>query len=103
VNYAILWSEAGGPVIAGKVELRDGSLIFDGTNGTRRRFAIALADVVSVRIARGPGDRLQGRPVLLLDTSQGDVRVATLNGTGALHELADLIQPGRIGVEASRP
>jgi hypothetical protein len=40
---------------------------------------------------------------LLLDTSQGDVRVATLNGTGALHELADLIQPGRIGVEAVRP
>jgi hypothetical protein len=92
MSYAVLWSEDGGPTRVGKLELCDHALFLDGTNGDSRPSTLVLDEIASVRIARGRGDRLQGRPVLILERNgRGAVRVATLSGVGALHELAELV------------
>jgi hypothetical protein len=90
MSYAVLWSEGEGPTLAGKLELVDDAIELEGRNGSVVRLTLPLAEIASIRIGRTPAERLRGRPVLLLDVRDGaQVRVATLTGAGALHELAD--------------
>jgi len=88
--YAVLWSGREGSIgsgrlelIADRVELSSGSELV----------TLPLQDVTEARIARGAGDRLRGLPVLAL-TCVGDepFRIASLEGTGALYEIAALVE-----------
>jgi hypothetical protein len=100
MSYAVVWSEDGGASHVGKLELRDDSLVLDGLNGVGRiQRELAIGDVMSLRIARSRGERLGGRPALVLQLAQGGtVRLATL-AVGALHEVVDHIS----GPDLSRP
>jgi hypothetical protein len=69
-------------------------------HGRGRRVAILFAELVGASIARGHDDRLHGLPVLALDLASGaSVRIASLEGTAALHELFDRVE--RAGPRAS--
>jgi hypothetical protein len=100
MSYAVLWNEDESPTHAGKLELGDESLLFDGLNGSSRvRREVPVAEVVSARIARGRGERIGGRPALVLARSGGRVlRLASLSGAGALHEVIDFVNTRRVGV-----
>ena len=90
VNYAVLWSKDDGPTMAGKLELLGDVIQLDGRNGRVVRLSLPLEAIASARIGRALVERLHGRPVLMLDVrGGGQIRVATLAGAGALHELAD--------------
>jgi hypothetical protein len=92
MSYAVLWSENGGPMLAGKLELLDRVVLLEGANGDIHRCSLDLRTIGSFRIGRSRIERLQGRPVLVLEDGKGyRVRVTTLSGVGALYELADLI------------
>lgn len=93
MSYAVLWSENGDPPYAGKLQLVPGRLALEGTaGGVDRRTVLGLAEIVAVRVGRGPAERLEGRPVLVLERPQAeDIRIAPLGGAGVLHELVDLI------------
>jgi hypothetical protein len=108
MSYAVVWSEEGSAARVGKLELHDRSLVLDGLNGAGRiRRELAIADVVSLRIGRSRGERLGGRPALVLHLAQGwTVRLATLAGVGALHEIVDHIggrDQSPTGVTGMRP
>ncbi len=108
MSYAVLWSEQEGLAHAGKLEVRDRSLVLDGADGSGRvRRELPLAEIRSVRIARGLGERLGGRPALVLQlTPDRMIRIATLSGAGALHEIVDHVskgRSGRCGVAGMRP
>jgi len=108
MSYAVLWTEKDGPPHAGKLELRTGSLVLHGMNGSGRiTREFPIGDVMSLRIGRGWGERLGGRPALLLQLSQErSVRIATLAGVGALHEVVDHISGrdhSRNGFTGTRP
>ncbi len=103
MSYAVLWSDNGGPTMAGKLELRERDLVLDGANGHGVRITLAFVDIASARIGRSPGERLQGRPVLVLDDATGRrLRVATLSGVGALHEVADVVEARQLDGTARR-
>jgi hypothetical protein len=99
MSYAVVWSEAGSSLRAGKLELRDGSLFLEGANGggpVRRE--IAAREIESLWIARGPADRICGRPALVLQQrEQPMIRLSALTGAGALHEIVDFISASRAG------
>ena len=108
MSYAVLWSEQEGPAHAGKLELSAGSLVLDGVNGSGRiRREFSIGDVMSLRIGRARGERLGGRPALMLQLTEGrTLRLATLAGVGALHEVVDHISGRdhrRNGVTGMRP
>ncbi len=89
MSYAVVWSEADSAARVGKLELHDGSLVLDGANGLDR---IPVSDIVALRIGRSRSERLGGRPVLELQLVRARIlRLATLSGIGALHEIADHI------------
>jgi len=94
MTYAVVWSEDGGPPNAGSLEVVDGHLLLAGRIESGRR--LALRDLADARLERLYAQRLSGRPTLVLALRGGHVlRVASMEGGGALHELADRIAAAR--------
>jgi hypothetical protein len=57
-----------------------------------RAFSFPLGSVASFAIERGPGQRLRGLPALSVRLKEGEtVQVASLGGSGSLHQLAALV------------
>ena len=90
--YAVVWSENGGHLRAGSLELAHGSLRLGG----RPQRELSYDDVEDVRIDRRPKLRLAGRPTLVIESRDGDsLRIASFDGAGALHELAERLEAAR--------
>jgi hypothetical protein len=97
-RYAVLWSGCGSDgsgrldVLADRFEL----------HGRTTLLTVAFAEVDRVAIARGADDRLRGLPVLSLDCrGVGDLRIASLEGTGALYEIASFVDGASLAVATS--
>jgi hypothetical protein len=98
MTYGVVWSESREPVNAGSLELGDTSLLLAGTsNGSRdSRRELAFDELVDAWIERGSSARLGGRPTLVLQLRGACfVRIASVEGRGALHELADRLADAR--------
>jgi hypothetical protein len=92
MSYAVVWSKDDGPMTAGKLELVNDVIQLQGANGHAVDLSVPLNAITRARIGRTAGERLHGRPVLMLDLGGGRrMRITTLSGVGALHELADAI------------
>ena len=59
-----------------------------------RAVAIPIDAIAQFTIERGPAARINGLPALTLFLVEGDViRLASLEGTGVLHEIAAVLVP----------
>jgi hypothetical protein len=88
VSYAVVWTERGGPRFAGSLELDAGSAVLSGSaaGGPRSRRRVRLEDAVEVRLERRSG----GSPVVVVAEPGGSrLEISSLEGGGALHELAE--------------
>lgn len=57
-----------------------------------RAFSFPLRSIASLAIERSPARRLRGLPALALHLKEGEtVYVASLGGSGSLHELAGVV------------
>jgi hypothetical protein len=75
---------------SGRLELLDDRFELSSRS---MRVAVPLGEVTGARIARGSGDRLRGLPVLSLECGHGrELRIASLEGAGALYELVRLVE-----------
>ena len=84
-TYAVVWDQQQGAVSSGLTVRPEGFEL----HGRDQHVSVAFSDVRDASIARGSHDRLRGLPVLvLLQHSGGQMRIASLEGLGALHELA---------------
>ena len=94
MSYAVVWEEENGPVFAGRLELRDGRLDLIGTalgSGPTRR-TLHFSELGPVWVERRRTLRLVGRPTLVAEVAAGPrLRISSLDGAGALHELAELL------------
>lgn len=89
MTYAVVVSEDGGPGSRGRLELDAHDIVF--SSGER----LALADLRDVYLERCPSSP----PVLVMISTQGEhFRVSSLEGIGALHELAEAVVAARDGV-----
>jgi hypothetical protein len=92
-SYAVLWAVCD-DVWTGRLEPYGDRFELRGAEVLS---TVPFASVVHAAIARGPTDRLRGLPVLRLELRGGTrVSIASLEGAGTLHELAD-----RVGVPAA--
>jgi hypothetical protein len=84
-SYAVVWSD-NGAVDPGRLELLRDTFELHGRD---RLLSVPFAELTGATIARGNRDRLRGLPVLELRRRTGPLlRIASLEGAGALHELA---------------
>jgi len=83
-SYAVCWSEGAGPRYAGRLELTDASAKLDGAAVGLRRFeSVPYSDIASVSLDAG---------ILRVGRRRDtDIDIGSVDGPGALHELADLL------------
>jgi hypothetical protein len=85
-TYAVLWSEEGCDVLAGKLELAETGLCFGG----RHQHDVAYSDIDSVHVARRAADRVRGAATLVLELASGSVlRIGSVSGAGIVSELGE--------------
>jgi hypothetical protein len=91
-GYAAVWQDGGRPM-AGRVLVDASALDFEGAGrGRQAARHIPFASIASSRLARAVGDRVGGRPSLVLELADGEViRIATPE-VGALYELAEAVK-----------
>jgi hypothetical protein len=100
ITYAVTWEEPGGTRRSGRLELGAEALHLEGGNGDGAESRkLSYADVTRFRLARLGGERLQGRPTLVLELRGGEVlKIAGVSQPGIVAELSD-----RLGVLAADP
>lgn len=89
-SYAVTWEEPDGSPRFGRLELRPDLLRLEGQNGGLPvEHAFRYRDIVGYHVARGTGERLHGRPTLIVDLATGDsVKVASVAQSTIVSELA---------------
>jgi hypothetical protein len=90
ITYAVTWQGSDG-LRSGRLELGPDALRLEGRNGRGPDAKVVrYDDVRELRLARSSGDRLHGRPTLLLELSDGsELKVASVAQPGIVAELAD--------------
>jgi len=97
-TYAVVWSE-NGTLASGRLDSFADRFELDGR---RQRLSIPFVELLGASIARGSADRLRGLPVLELGRKAAvPVRIASLEGTAALHELFDQLERAGAGVRSA--
>ena len=102
VSYAVTWEESDGFHRSGRLELEAEVLRLEGQNdGVPVDRAVRYQDIAGYRVARGTGERLDGRPTLIVDVASGDsIKVASVAQSGIVSELASrlsvLYQPASV-------
>ncbi len=84
MSYAVVWSENGGPVYAGRLELAERCVLLAGTAGQAResRRKVFFEELADVWVERRPDVRLDGRPTLVLERGDGGrLRIASRRRT----------------------
>jgi hypothetical protein len=103
MSYAVVWEEGNGPIYAGRLELRDGRLDLIGTalgSGPTHR-TLRFCELGLVSVERRRVLCLGGRPTLIAEMpGRPRLRIGSLDGAGALHELAELLHAGAAGAAA---
>jgi len=100
MSYAVIWQQAGQPSVTGRLEFVDGWIVLSGRplGGSPTRCSVALDEVADVHLERSrdaQGGR--GRRLLVVGGTNGTrIEVASLEGPGALHELADELTTRRV-------
>jgi hypothetical protein len=90
-TYAVTWQSGIRETRAGRLELRQGGMIFEGSNGQGPPVTeVPYDDVSTIRVARLSADRLGGRPTLVLERhATPPIRIASIAQTGIVAELAE--------------
>jgi len=92
MTLAVRWHEDGGPGYAGKLAVDHCAIVLSGIAAGAReaRRMLPFTELVDAHFER------HGGPVLVLVGRSGNrLEIASLEGAGALHELAEQVEDGR--------
>jgi hypothetical protein len=88
-RFPVVFREPPGAPVTGALLIGPGEMVLEGRSGIELR--IPYSELAEVRVGRGPGEGLHGRPALwVARRDRSAVRIEPL-GPGLLHELADLL------------
>jgi hypothetical protein len=98
ITYAVTWEEPDGSARSGRLELGARALTLEGRNsGLAVTRSFPYAEVRAFRVANRNGERLQGRPTLILELrSGGRLRIAGVVQPGIVSELASRLGQERL-------
>jgi hypothetical protein len=97
MSYAIVWTENDGMRLTGRLDLTAGAVVLTGTgDGASARRELRYGDLETAQLERSVQVELPSEPALVLGTQEGDrIIIGSLEGVGALHELADELASAR--------
>ena len=103
MSYAVVWNTNSGPDCIGKLELFPGTIQLLGVGAGLADVDIELCldDLDCMFLERCAPPKNSWEPALVLVTRNGDrIAIGSLEGLGALHELAESVEHGRQHVAA---
>ena len=94
LSIPVIWAVDGGSPFGGRLDVHADRLRLDGgSRGARETRDLPFAEIVSARIGRGGGDRIKGRPAMVLGLEAGGtISVVEFDRPGALTELLGQLQ-----------
>jgi hypothetical protein len=98
MTYAVRWNENDGPDHVGGLTVERGTLILSDAGESAHEPALRVEsdDLADIYLERRTGNSASGRPNLVLVTHGGTrLQIASLEGLGALHELAEQVTIAR--------
>jgi hypothetical protein len=100
-SYGVVWQETGREPVAGKLELDRDRLRLEGSDRDHLATCVLVyQDMATIRIERDLADRLDGRPTLSLERSNGEtIRIASLTQAGIVSEIAERLAAFEIGTQ----
>jgi len=98
-TYGVVWREGEGPLSRGKLELLPESLRLDGVAASAPLSReVSYDQLAEVRVGRAAGERIGGRPSLVLEPrAGGTISIASIAEAGVIGELAERIAVLRAG------
>jgi hypothetical protein len=89
MSYAVVWNRPGAPEVSGRLDLRDDCVFLSGLRpwGSEAPLRVDRSELVDVHLERNGG----GRVLVLVQADGSSLRLRSLEGAGALHELADAL------------
>jgi hypothetical protein len=104
LSYAVVWHEPPHEARSGKLELTQAALLLVGTSldGADELTEIPYHSLERTRVASAPGERICGRPTLVVERRGAEpIEIAGVGGIGVVSELAEqisrLLAPGARG------
>lgn len=98
MSYAIIWIDEGGKKSSGRLDLGRTAVVLTGTGAGAIR-ELAYDDLTGARVERCAQVELPAEPALVLELHDGETLVIrSLEGIGALYELADDLEAARMAV-----
>jgi hypothetical protein len=86
-SYAVIWRQGEDELRSGRLELTPDGLAF--ANGATAE-TVQFGELRAVRVGRSAGDRISGRPTLVLERRSGEtIRIAGVAQAGIISELAE--------------
>ena len=94
LSIPVIWTEDGGPPQAGRLDVHADRLRFDGGfRDARRALDLPFAEIADARIGRANGDRINGRPAVVLGLASGGVvSFVGFDRPGALVEILHRVE-----------
>jgi hypothetical protein len=93
-SYGVVWREGSAPLSSGKLELRPRAIRLEGLD---RAAEIPYEALANVRVGRSPGDRIDGRPSVVLERRTGEpISIATVAQPSLLGEIVDQVVSHRL-------
>jgi hypothetical protein len=98
MSYAIIWVDEGGKKSSGRLDLSPTAVVLTGTGAGAIR-ELAYDELTGARVERSAQLELPAEPALVLELHDGETLViGSLEGIGALYELADDLEAARMAV-----
>jgi hypothetical protein len=95
-SYGVVWREGKEPLVAGKLELRPSGIRLDGLDGSRD---IPYGLLAGVRVGRLAGERIGGRPSVVLERRRGaPVTIATVAKPSLVGEIVGKLAALQLGI-----
>lgn len=94
LSIPVVWREDGGSPFPGRLDVHGDHLEFDGgVRDARRARVLRFGEIASARIGRADGDRINGRPAIVLGLADGRrLSFAGFDRPGALAEVLHRVE-----------
>lgn len=98
-SYAVKWRESSGHTFLGRLDFEPTALVLEGRDGAADAIVrtIEFEDLDGFHLAQSSGDRLDGKPTLVVERAGGDVLVTSaVMHAGVLQELVHRLSTLRL-------
>ena len=99
-SYGVVWREKDEPLAVGKLELRPSGVRLEGLDGSRD---IPYRLLAGVRVGRLAGERIDGRPSVVLERhTGGPIMIATVAKPSLMGEIVEKLAALQVGDDLAR-